>query len=132
MSFSSDVLEVATTVKLTRALWILPVAFTLGLWHYRKTQQESQKKITLTPFWYLAGFISMSALFSLIPPLEPWRATVGYIATRGLVVVLFLIGSSLSWKILKSVGPRSFIFGTSLWAVVASALLLAVIRGWIS
>src|SRR5690606_25734412 len=86
MAFGSDALEIATTVKLTRALWILPLAFVIGAWHYRKHQRDAAKKISLTPFWYLGGFVAMSALFSWIPMLEPYRADVGWIARRGLVL----------------------------------------------
>jgi uncharacterized integral membrane protein (TIGR00698 family) len=129
LAFGDGALEIATTVKLARAVWILPLAF--AIFFFTRTQNSGSHKINTYPLIYVLGFIGMSALFTYIPILQPLAEPIGFGARRGMVLVLFLIGCSLSRETLRHVGVRTLVFGSVLWLVVAVSILVSVIEGWI-
>lgn len=126
MRYGPKALEIGTTVKLTRALWIIPVALVAGFWFGEKT--EGQKTRIKLP-WFLAGFIATAFAVSFFPVLKPAGLLVNAAAQRLLVVTLFLIGANMTREALKEVGIRPMIQGIILWGLVASASLGAVVSG---
>ncbi len=118
-AFGAEALQIATTVKLTRALWIVPL--TLGTaWAFRK---ESAK---VTSPWFILFFLLASVARTYVPaPQLAWDALVR-IARVGLTVTLFLIGSSLSRQSLAKVGVRPLILGVVLWLMISTAGLWGV------
>ncbi len=123
-TFGDQALAVGTTVKLTRALWILPLVFVVGLVR-RSTARP-------TPPWFLLGFLGAVLIRAGLPRLEPVWSSANDVARRLLVVSLFLIGAGLTRALLKRVGARPLAHGVILWIVVSAASLWAVTRGWMT
>ncbi len=122
MSFGPQALEIATTTKLARALWIVPLTLAVVL-----ARRTGSMKDTKWP-WFILGFLVAAALFTWIPALEPLRATVSLIGRRVLLVALFLVGLGLSRSALKAVGPRPLVQGVLLWLLVIGGALALVMR----
>jgi uncharacterized integral membrane protein (TIGR00698 family) len=121
--YGARALELATTVKLARALWIVPLTFVAArLWAPKEGAGSGAAKRP----WFILGFVIVAALFTFVPPLQPLGASVAFIARRGLVLALFLIGAGITKAALASVGARAFAHGTLLWLIVAVGTLLAI------
>jgi uncharacterized integral membrane protein (TIGR00698 family) len=123
--YGADSLAVATTVKLARTLWIIPLALALAF-AYR--DREGKAKITLP--WFIFFFIGAVAARTygsshVLPSL--FDALVN-LAKAGLTITLFLIGLSLTREMLRNVGWRPFALGTVLWIIIAGGSLWAVLR----
>ena len=129
LQYGPRALEVGTTVKLARALWIVPLTFALGAF-YRPTDGGTSTARPKRP-WFILGFLAAAALVTFFPALRPAGAVLGTGAKRLLVVTLFLIGSGLTWDSLKSVGVRPLVMGVTLWLLTATVTLAAVAAGWI-
>lgn len=126
--FGPEALMVATTTKLARALWIVPLTLGLGAWMARKGNAAQGK--AKRP-WFILGFLGAAALATWLPALQPAAAWVSALAKRGLVLTLFLIGAGISREALKRVGLRPFLQGLTLWILVAGGTLAALLAGWI-
>jgi len=125
MQYGGEALEVATTVKLARALWIVPLA--LGIAALRRN--SGAKKITFP--WFIVGFLLAAALVTYVPALKPAGEVLAWIAKRLMVVTLFWIGLGFSSSAIKKVGLRPIALGVALWVIVGSLSLLAIRGGWI-
>ncbi|MCM2249321.1 MAG: putative sulfate exporter family transporter [Geothrix sp.] len=121
-------LEVATTVKLARALWIVPLTLGLG-WFMARWEPPSADAPPVKKPWFIAGFLAMAALVTFVPALQVPGHWVAAAARRILVLTLFLIGAGLSREALKNVGLRPFLQGLLLWLIVGSLGLGAVKLG---
>ena len=130
MQYGHAALEIATTVKLARALWIVPVTLLLGA-AFRNMTAASAPRRGRRP-WFILGFVAVAAAASLIPSLRPTGLLVAAVARRALVLTLFLIGLGLSRETLRSVGIRPLILGVLLWAVTAIGTLMAILSGGIT
>lgn len=126
LQYGPEALEVGTTAKLARTLWIIPVM--LGTQFILKTKQETQNAKKKFP-WFIIGFIAMAALVSYVPALEVPGEWIALCARQVLILCLFLIGASLSLQDIKQVGTKPFLFGITLWLVVAGSSLLAIKLG---
>jgi uncharacterized integral membrane protein (TIGR00698 family) len=129
MQYGAQALEIATTIKLTRALWIVPVTLVIGVLWNRGSKQEGAGKAKRP--WFILGFLAAAALVTWVPSLKPTGHMVFVGAQRSLVVTLFLIGSGLSRGALQMVGRRPLIQGFMLWVLMGSGTLLAILSGWI-
>jgi uncharacterized integral membrane protein (TIGR00698 family) len=129
-SYGPEALVVATTTKLVRALWIVPVTLALGALVSRSMTETPEKPKARRP-WFILGFLAAAALVTLLPALRPAGAAVASAAQRLLVLTLFLLGLGLSRAAVARVGARPFLLGISLWALVGSATLGALLLGWI-
>jgi uncharacterized integral membrane protein (TIGR00698 family) len=129
-AFGPGAVEVATTVKLARALWIVPLAFLAGRRHARRT--GGAVSAPARPPWFLAGFVAIAALVTWVPALRPAGLAAAVAAKRVLVLTLFLVGATLTRESVARVGPRPFFLGVALWVLAASATLGAILAGWIS
>ena len=130
LQYGAEALEIGTTVKLARALWIVPVAFLVG---YIRSRNATDKLATgkgKKP-WFILGFILAAALVTWIPTLQPLGHQIEGLAKHLLVLTLFLIGSSLTLQTLKSVGFKPFIQGTLLWIIMAAGSLFVIATGWV-
>lgn len=132
LQYGPHALEVGTTVKLARALWIVPIAFSIGFFRSRKqaVTEGSSAGGGKKP-WFILGFLIAAALATWIPALQPLGHQVEAVAKHLFVVTLFLIGSNLTPAALKSVGAKPFIQGTLLWALMATTSLWCVLENWI-
>jgi uncharacterized integral membrane protein (TIGR00698 family) len=127
-------LQIATTVKLARALWIVPVAFAAG-WLRTRDDKDAPAggppKAKAKRPWFILGFLAAAALVSFVPALVPAGKLLYAGARQALVATLFLIGAGLSRAALKTVGVRPLAQGVALWVIVGSASLAAILAGWI-
>jgi uncharacterized integral membrane protein (TIGR00698 family) len=129
LAHGHDALVTATTVKLARALWIIPVAFALGWWF--RSRNGTSKKTGLQVPWFIVGFVVLSAVFTLMPSWKPVAVLITKTAHSGLTLTLFLIGAGLNMNVVRAVGPRPFVLGVVLWVLVGGATLIAIMNGWI-
>jgi uncharacterized integral membrane protein (TIGR00698 family) len=128
MQYGNQAVEVATTVKLARALWIVPVSLAVGWWWNRNNTQPTVK--AKRP-WFILGFLIAAAFVTWIPALQGPGEIVNFAAKRALVATLFLIGASLTLATIRNVGVKPLIQGVVLWFIVASATIGALQLGWI-
>jgi uncharacterized integral membrane protein (TIGR00698 family) len=121
--FSDAALQIATTVKLARALWIAPIALIFAYIYRSKSA-----KITLP--WFI-GFFLIATLVRTYAPASIFVPSmfdaIVLLAKVGLTVTLFLIGSSLSLETLKKVGPKPLVQGVVLWLIISFVSLWAVL-----
>jgi uncharacterized integral membrane protein (TIGR00698 family) len=137
LAYGPRALEVATTVKLARALWIVPMTLGLGYMMANRRRKaglseaeiEAEDALPVKKPWFIGGFLLVAALVTWVPTLH----TAGHFVAAGahhvLVLTLFLIGAGLSREALKSVGFRPFLQGLLLWLMVGSLGLGAVKLG---
>lgn len=129
-SYGSEALTIATTTKLARALWIVPVTLGLGLWISRREHHPAGPVKAKRP-WFILGFLAAAALVTFVPVLKPAGLLVAGLAKRSLVLTLFLLGLGLTRASLAKVGPRPFLQGVLLWLCVAGGTLGAILMGWV-
>lgn len=127
LSYGAEALQIATTVKLARALWIIPITFIIALYmkNMNKTENSVSTQKAKRP-WFILGFLLMAAVTTWIPQTQSVGHEISEIAKKFLVVTLFFIGSGLSFESLKEVGPRPLVLALSLWIIVASTTLYAI------
>ncbi len=130
LQYGRAALQVGTTVKLARALWIVPLTVAIGYLHRRGADEGVERGKAKRP-WFILGFILMSALMTWVPALRPAGHVVESVAKRLLVVTLFLIGTNMTMATIRRVGVRPFAQGLLLWLLVACATLGAIELGWI-
>lgn len=116
--FGAEALQIATTVKLARALWIVPLTIGTALAFKRHAA-----KIAMP--WFILFFLAASVIRTYGH--GPWDAIV-YAARVGLTITLFLIGVSLSRQSIAAVGVRPMLLGVILWIVISATSLFAVLR----
>lgn len=133
MQYGRQALEVGTTVKLARALWIIPVTLIFSWIGHRSSSESAHgEKVKSKKPWFILGFLIAAALVTWVPALQAPGHVVEELARRLLVLTLFLIGASLTRKTLAVVGIRPLLQGLILWIVVGSATLMAIDLKWIS
>jgi uncharacterized integral membrane protein (TIGR00698 family) len=117
-------LVVGTTVKLTRALWIIPVALAVA------AVRGSKDRIQW-PYFILL-FCLATIVNTYIPFLAGFSSVMSNLGKLGLTATLFLIGTSISRPALKQVGVRPLLQGVLLWIIVAVSSLWLILAGIIS
>ena len=135
LQYGPEALAVGTTVKLARALWIVPVSIGLGILATRldnSSAADGSARPKAKRPWFILGFLLAAAVVTFIPALKPAGDVVGEVARRLMVATLFLIGAGLTKERLKAAGLRPFIQGLGLWVIVASLSLAAIKSGLIA
>ncbi|MBA5761799.1 putative sulfate exporter family transporter [Vibrio sp. 404] len=115
-AYGEEALTTATTLKLARALWIIPVAF-LSAFIFR----NDSKKITIP--YFILFYCAAIAFSDLLPQFEDAYTLIFDISKRALVVCLFLIGCGISVSKLKAAGAKPLIFGVTLWVLISTSSL---------
>ena len=118
--YGPEALQIATTVKLARALWIIPVGLLTATLFKNKT---TKVKIP----YFIGLFILAMMLNTFIPQTAIVSPYIVTIAKIGLTVTLFLIGAGLSVNVLKTVGIKPLVQGIFLWIVIALVTLLSIL-----
>ena len=119
--YGAEALQVATTVKLARALWIIPVAFLTAIFF------KSDKQKIKIPY-FIGLFIVAMVVNTYLPAVHVISREIVDVAKTGLTVTLFLIGAGLSGSVLQSVGFKPLLQGIILWLVISGVALWAVMR----
>ena len=120
-NYGAEALQTATTVKLARALWIIPVTFLATLLFKNK---ERKAKIPYFIGYFILALIANTYL-PFVQKVSPFIVDVSKI---GLTLTLFLIGTSLSRKIIQSVGVKPLIQGVILWIIISVGALYVVMH----
>ena len=120
-AYGEEALQVATTIKLTRALWIIPLALVTSV-----IFRSEGKKINI-PWFILFFILAMLINTYLLADYPEIGKFIAGIARKGLIITMFFIGASLSVDVIKSVGIRPLLQGVLLWIII-SAASLAYIR----
>jgi len=119
-AYGEKALEVATTVKLGRALWIIPLS--IGTIIAVKNKGKSLKLPYFIGYFILAMFIS-----TYFDQYQEVYMDIKWLAKRGLTLTLFLIGAGLTLDSVKSVGMRPIFQGSLLWVIISVASLAVIL-----
>ena len=120
-AYGEEALQVATTIKLTRALWIIPLALITSV-----IFKNESKKISIPWFilWFVVAILINTYLLDSAPMVGK---IISGIARKGLIITMFFIGASLSTDVLKAVGIKPLIQGVLLWIVISVSSLLYIL-----
>jgi len=121
--YGPTALTVATTIKLARALWIVPVSFVAA------AVLKSKARIQWP--WFILFFCFAALLNTLLPVLHSVFGILNHLGKIGLTVTLFLIGTGLNKATLKNVGVRPLLQGLTLWIVVGAGTLALILANWL-
>jgi len=122
--YGSQALTVGTTIKLARALWIVPVAFGVALLRKGKSRIKWP--------WFILLFCLAAVASTYLPVFGSVYPHLSALGKTGLTVTLFLIGTGISRPTLKQVGVRPLLQGILLWAIVATLSLVLIRLGFIA
>jgi uncharacterized integral membrane protein (TIGR00698 family) len=122
--FGPHALAIGTVVKLTRALWIVPVALLTALAH------KSRAQVKLP--WFIVLFCAAAAAKTWLVGLAPLFVKFNQAGHVGLALTLFLIGTGISIRTVRQAGGRVMAQGILLWLIVASVSLYAIRAHWIT
>ena len=122
--YGAGALAVGTTVKLARALWIVPLSLV--------TAMVMKSKARVQWPWFILFFCLAAFANTYLPVMAPAYTQLNRCGRIGLTVTLYLIGAGLSIATLKKMGIRPLLQGVILWAIVAATSLALIRGGWIS
>jgi uncharacterized integral membrane protein (TIGR00698 family) len=117
-------LDVGTTVKLARALWIVPLTICVAYIINRRSGDKTQVKAKFP--WFIPGFLFAAALVTFVRALSSAGSLIKELAQHLMIVTLFLIGNNLSREKMRELGLRPMIQGVSLWLTLAVSWLIFV------
>lgn len=120
--YGEKALQVATTVKLIRALWIIPLSLLIAF-----LNKNGDKKSIKFP-WFILLFVLAIVFANIFPDFQTSYTHFSWLGKRGMVIALFLIGSNITVNEIRKSGAKSFVLGISLWAVIAVGSLLFLTR----
>ena len=122
-AYGEEALQVATTIKLTRALWIIPLALVTSF-----IFKSEGKKVSIPWFilWFIVAILINTYVLDGMP--EVGKAISG-LARKGLIITMFFIGASLSTDVLKAVGVKPLVQGVLLWLVISMGSLAYILWG---
>lgn len=118
--YGDEALQIATTIKLARALWIIPISF---LSSFLFKAKDTKIKIP----YFIGLFVVAVIVNTYVPFVQAFNHTIVDISKIGLTVTLFLIGSGLSAKTLKAVGVQPLFQGVILWIVISVVTLMSIL-----
>ncbi len=122
--YGAVALAVGTTVKLTRALWIVPVSAGAAVLKGSKSRIQWP--------WFILLFCLAAVVNTYIPALTHFSEILSNLGKVGLTATLFLIGTGLSRATIRQVGVRPLIQGVALWIIVGVTSLWLIVHGWIA
>jgi uncharacterized integral membrane protein (TIGR00698 family) len=121
--YGPTALAIGTTIKLARALWIVPLSLVTAI--------TLKSKARIRWPWFILFFCLAALLNTLLPAFTPTFGVLNHLGKIGLTVTLFLIGTGLNKETLKNVGLRPFLQGLALWIVVGAGTLALILLDWI-
>ena len=119
--YGEKALEIGTTVKLIRALWIIPVTLFFSFY----TKGADKGKISIP--WFILGFLIVSLVFTFTYIPMNYKTMMTDIAKNGFAITLFLIGFTFEFQKIKRVGMRPLLLGVGLWFIVSSISLTLIL-----
>jgi uncharacterized membrane protein YadS len=122
--YGAVALAVGTTVKLTRALWIVPVSAGVAV------MKGSKSRIHWP--WFILLFCIAAVINTYVPALAHLSQTMSNLGKLGLTATLYLIGTGLSRATIRQVGVRPLVQGVILWIIVGVTSLWLIVHGWMA
>jgi uncharacterized integral membrane protein (TIGR00698 family) len=121
--YGPSALAIGTTIKLARALWIVPLSLASAIvW-------KSKARIQWP--WFIVLFCVAAMFNTLLPQFHPAFGALNHMGKLGLTATLFLIGASLNKETVKKVGVRPLLQGLTLWMIVGGGTLVLIVFNWI-
>lgn len=121
--YGPTALAVGTTIKLARALWIVPLSVV--------TAVALKSKARIQWPWFILFFCFAALLNTLLPAFNSTFGAFNHLGKIGLTVTLFLIGTGLNKQTLRHVGIRPLLQGLTLWIIVGTSTLALILSNWI-
>jgi uncharacterized integral membrane protein (TIGR00698 family) len=121
--YGAEALAIGTTIKLARALWIIPLALV--------TAVRLKSKARMQWPWFILFFCVAALLNTMLPRFSATFGVLNHLGKLGLTVTLFLIGTGLNRETVRNVGHRPFLQGLALWIVVGAGMLALIMSNWI-
>lgn len=139
--YGEKALEIGTTVKLARALWIVPVTLFIASFIAEKAPGEKRQFKLKVP-WFIPGFLIAAAIVTYLPEICGSDSVIaGAVTASGqflkeiskylMIFTLFIIGANLSREKLRELGIRPLLHGILLWVILSAVWCLAIYLGWI-
>ena len=119
-TYGPKALEVATTIKLIRALWIIPLSIVIAL----AQKDKSNGKIKIP--WFIGLFVISIVIAYFFPAGQNMFGHLSWLGKKGMVIALFLIGANISLEEAKNAGFRSFVLGVLLWLFIGISSFIAL------
>ena len=111
-AYGEQALQVGTTVKLTRTLWIIPLALCIAFFNKNKTS-----KINIP--WFIFLFLLAIIVGNYIPGMAETNGHLSWLGKKGMMVSLFFIGASINMDEVKKTGINTFMLGITLWFMIS-------------
>jgi uncharacterized integral membrane protein (TIGR00698 family) len=118
-AYGPEALEIATTIKLVRAIWIVPLALAAGYFAHKK-------RPGITVPWFILGFVAAMLLGTYVTAFSPFVDFMPAVGKAIMTVVLFFIGTGAGKNLLDMAGSKTFLLGLALWILVSVLSLVAV------
>jgi uncharacterized integral membrane protein (TIGR00698 family) len=118
-AYGPEALEIATTIKLVRAIWIVPLALAAGYFAHKK-------RPGITVPWFILGFVAAMLLGTYVPAFSPLVTHMPAVGKAIMTLVLFFIGTGAGKDLLDMAGSKTFLLGLALWILVSVLSLVAV------
>lgn len=130
-SYGEQALEIATAVKLTRALWIIPVSICFAFIYEKKDKNGGTEKGKIKIPWFIGLYVLaiLANHYFTGSAVQDTFMHLNWLGKRLMVVALFLIGSNISISQCKQAGMKSFVLGILLWLAISSLTLMVVLKG---
>lgn len=123
-SFGGGALVTATAVKLSRVLYLVPITLITAFVLHRGRTGETKAAKPAIP-WFIFLFLLASLIRTTLEPIQSFAPSIKLIAVAGFALSLFLIGTGITAKTLKTVGVRPLVQGVGLWLFISVAALFA-------
>lgn len=124
--YGDAALQTATAVKLSRALWIVPLTIGMGAFLAQRQQKPGQAKVAVP--WFIGFFVLASLLRSVCPPIAHFSPQIDHVAKAGMIAALCLIGTSISPAVLRSLGWKVALQAVLLWCFISAAALFIALK----
>ena len=132
LQYGSEALEVGTTVKLARALWIVPVTIFISCFIAGREEGEKSRIKVKVP-WFIPGFLIAAAIYTFLSGRVPYCAEAGKflkdVSKYLMVLTLFFIGANLSREKLRELGFKPVVHGVILWLILSAVWCVAIVSG---
>lgn len=122
-SYGEQALQVATTVKLSRALWIIPLSF-ISISIFKSENRGESGGVSIP--WFILLFVVAMVINTYLPLGDGISDVIKILSHKALSLTLFLIGSMLSVAAVKSAGVKPILLGISLWLLISVVSLLVI------
>ena len=120
--YGEEALRIATTVKLVRALWIIPLSIVISL--SQKNQDTGKVKVP----YFIFLFVLAIVIAYFVPAWQGTFEHLNWLGKKGMVLALFFIGTGISIKETRQAGLKSFLLGILLWVCIAGGSLIVLMH----